>query len=285
MNNTDAITPRARDYFALWNDLIAGGLGRRLGATVCAEFSAGGSVATGPGETSESGLWIRLFGGKAGEQAFSLTEPDAAGLARLLSGVNDEAGRLSAEGRETVLEFFQQLATVIPTADWLGMNCELETSDVPRIDWEASVQVHVQFSGPQGALFHLRVLLSADFASAIESSKRGTDAPGKDPLPTNPASAEKAQARAQRDVNLELLMDVELEATLRFGQREMLLGDVLNLAPGSVVELDQQVQDPVELLVGSKVIAWGEVVAVDGNYGLRIIGLASREERLESLRR
>lgn len=80
-------------------------------------------------------------------------------------------------------------------------------------------------------------------------------------------------------------MDVELEVVLRFGQREMLLRDVLNLAPGTVLELDQQVQDPVELLVGNKVIAWGEVVAVDGNYGLRITRLASREERLESLRK
>lgn len=79
-------------------------------------------------------------------------------------------------------------------------------------------------------------------------------------------------------------MDVELDVTLRFGQREMLLGDVLNLAPGSVVELDQQVQDPVQLLVADKVVAWGEVVVVDGNYGLRVIGLASREERIESLR-
>ncbi|MDE3179694.1 MAG: FliM/FliN family flagellar motor switch protein, partial [Acidobacteriota bacterium] len=71
----------------------------------------------------------------------------------------------------------------------------------------------------------------------------------------------------------------------RFGRREMLLGDVLHLAPGSVVELDQQVQDPVELLVGDKVVAWGEVVVVDGNYGLRITNLPSREERLQSLRK
>ena len=80
-------------------------------------------------------------------------------------------------------------------------------------------------------------------------------------------------------------MDIELDVTLRFGQREMLLGDVLNLSPGSVLELEQQVHDPVELLVGGRVIAWGEVVTVDGNYGLRITGLASREERLQSIRK
>jgi flagellar motor switch protein FliN len=80
-------------------------------------------------------------------------------------------------------------------------------------------------------------------------------------------------------------MDIELEVTLRFGQREVLLGDILNLSPGSVLELDQQVQDPVELLVGGRVIAWGEVVTVEGNYGLRVTGLANREERLQSIRK
>lgn len=286
MNSTDAFTPQARDYFALWNHLIASGLGRRVGASVRADLSAGGSSATPPGETPQAGLWIRFFGGKAGEQAFFLAVPDAVRLSRLLSdGASDEAGDLSAEGREAVIQFFQQLATMIPAADWLGFNGELEASEVARIDWEAATQAHVQFSGPQGPLFGLRALLSADFASALRSPKPGAQSPGKGPANPSKPSAQNESSATHRDMNLDLLMDVELDVTLRFGQREMLLGDVLNLAPGSVVELDQQVQDPVELLVGDKVIAWGEVVAVDGNYGLRITGLASREERLESLRR
>ncbi|MEJ2006649.1 MAG: FliM/FliN family flagellar motor switch protein [Acidobacteriota bacterium] len=95
----------------------------------------------------------------------------------------------------------------------------------------------------------------------------------------------RAAPETVRDSRLELLMDVELEVVLRFGQREMLLRDVLHLTPGTVLELDQQVQDPVELLVGNKVVAWGEVVAIDGNYGLRITSLASRKERLESIRK
>jgi flagellar motor switch protein FliN/FliY len=51
-----------------------------------------------------------------------------------------------------------------------------------------------------------------------------------------------------------------------------------------VVELNQYVQDPVELLVGKKVIARGEVVVVDGNYGLRVMEIISPMERIESLR-
>jgi flagellar motor switch protein FliN/FliY len=70
--------------------------------------------------------------------------------------------------------------------------------------------------------------------------------------------------------NLKLVMDVELNVLLRFGQREMPLRDVLDLTSGSIIELDRQVDDPVELLLDGKVIARGEAVIVDGNYGLRV---------------
>jgi len=71
-------------------------------------------------------------------------------------------------------------------------------------------------------------------------------------------------------VNLKLVMDVELNVSLRFGQRQLPLREVLELASGSVIELDRQVDEPVELLLDGKVIARGEAVIVDGNYGLRV---------------
>lgn len=71
-------------------------------------------------------------------------------------------------------------------------------------------------------------------------------------------------------LNLDLVMDVELNVSLRFGQRRLPLHEVLELASGSVIELDRQVDDPVELLLDGKVIARGEAVIVDGNYGLRV---------------
>lgn len=70
--------------------------------------------------------------------------------------------------------------------------------------------------------------------------------------------------------NLELVLDVELNVSLRFGQSQLPLREVLDLASGSVIELDRDVDDPVELLLDGKVIARGEAVIVDGNYGMRI---------------
>jgi len=71
-------------------------------------------------------------------------------------------------------------------------------------------------------------------------------------------------------VNLDLVMDVELNVTLRFGQRQLTLREVMDLTSGSVVELDRQVEEPVELLLNGTVIARGEAVVIDGNYGLRV---------------
>ena len=101
-----------------------------------------------------------------------------------------------------------------------------------------------------------------------------------------------AKAAAQSDgaalpalaPGLELLLDVELEASLRFGAREMPLGEILDLGPGDVVELDRHVADPVDLIVGDKIVARGEVVLVNGNFGLRVTEVAAPKKRLESIR-
>jgi flagellar motor switch protein FliN len=66
------------------------------------------------------------------------------------------------------------------------------------------------------------------------------------------------------------LMDVDLDVKLRFGTRRMRLRDVLALSAGAVVELDNSIHSPVDLLLDGRLIAQGEVVVVDGKYGLRI---------------
>ena len=83
---------------------------------------------------------------------------------------------------------------------------------------------------------------------------------------------------------VELLLDVELEATLRFGCREMPLGEILELGPGDVVQLDRHISDPVDLIVGDKIVARGDVVLVNGNFGLRVTEVAAPRKRLESIR-
>jgi flagellar motor switch protein FliN/FliY len=86
------------------------------------------------------------------------------------------------------------------------------------------------------------------------------------------------------DPGIGLLCDIELDATLQFGSREMPLREVLELGPGDVVELDRHVSEPVDLVVGDRIVARGEVVVVSGNFALRITEVATPQLRLESIR-
>ncbi len=81
----------------------------------------------------------------------------------------------------------------------------------------------------------------------------------------------------------ELLLDVELPVSISFGRAHLPLRDVLKLASGSIVELNRSVSEPVEVIINNCVIARGEVVVVDGNYGVRISQIISRQERLRTL--
>ena len=77
-----------------------------------------------------------------------------------------------------------------------------------------------------------------------------------------------------------LVMDVEVEVTLRFGGRQIPLSELLELGAGSVIELDRQIQEPVDLVLEDRVIARGDVVIVDGNYGLRVTEVCSASRAL-----
>ncbi len=83
--------------------------------------------------------------------------------------------------------------------------------------------------------------------------------------------------------NLELVLDVELPLVVRFGRTVMSLKALSGLGPGSIVDMGRSPDDPVELLVSDKVVAYGEVVIVDGNYGLRITDLVSKSDRMRAV--
>jgi flagellar motor switch protein FliN len=104
--------------------------------------------------------------------------------------------------------------------------------------------------------------------------------------PTMPSRDVVASGAEQGAISpgIELLLDVELDATLRFGCREMALSEILDLGAGDVVELDRHASDPVDLIVGDKIVARGEAVLVNGNFGLRVTEVATPRKRLESIR-
>lgn len=84
--------------------------------------------------------------------------------------------------------------------------------------------------------------------------------------------------------NISLIMDVKLPVKVRIGKKKMLLKDVLNMDIGSVIELNQLANDPLDILVDDHVIAEGEVVIVDGNFGVQITTIGTKRERLNQLK-
>src|SRR5271168_891367 len=80
---------------------------------------------------------------------------------------------------------------------------------------------------------------------------------------------------------LDLLLDIELPVTLRFGRTQMTLNEVIDLNRGSVIDFGQSAEEPVEVMVNGRVVARGEAVMVQGNYGVRISQIESRRERLD----
>lgn len=84
--------------------------------------------------------------------------------------------------------------------------------------------------------------------------------------------------------NIDLILDVPLEISVVLGRTKKSIKDILALGTGSLVELDKLAEEPVEILVNGKNIAYGEVVVVDENFGVRITSIASSTERIKSLK-
>ena len=112
------------------------------------------------------------------------------------------------------------------------------------------------------------------------------------PADEEPAHVESAHAEPavrpgepvpMRSRTIDLLLDVDLPISISFGKARLPMKDVLKLTTGSIVELDRNINDLVEVLVNHHLIARGEVVVVEGNYGVKIQEIASRHDRLRSI--
>lgn len=124
-----------------------------------------------------------------------------------------------------------------------------------------------------GGEIHGRAWVAANSGFVLEDARE--DAPA--------AEAGEAAAPAQRRPMLDLLMEVELPVGVTFGRTQLRLKDAVKLTSGSIVELNRSIIEPVEVIVNNCVIARGEVVVYEGNYGVRIHEIVSREERLRTL--
>ncbi|HEY0309015.1 MAG TPA: FliM/FliN family flagellar motor switch protein [Acidobacteriaceae bacterium] len=193
---------------------------------------------------------------------------DRAGMAALSKGEGEE----SADGAGT-LQIEDMLRGVEMGMDALSASIATEygaCSVTIRVSTETDVRPApgsiVRYTAVDEQERRVPVLLgfSTSIMDALNSYRAA------DGILTVEKNGVTAKKSAADPVNLDLVLDVELNVTLRFGQRILSLREVLDLTSGSVIELDRQVEEPVELLLEGKVIARGEAVVIDGNYGLRV---------------
>jgi flagellar motor switch protein FliN len=141
----------------------------------------------------------------------------------------------------------------------------------------------LRLSGEKFTPVTIIVAPSVEFAESLRALG-GAPTPVATPASGRVAAQPAGGNDAAPGFNLDLLYDVQLEATIRFGERQLLLRDILAMTPGSVIELDRRIQEPAELLVAGRLVARGEVVVVDGSFGLRITELSSPRQRAELLK-
>ncbi len=234
-------------------------------------------------------LRIEITGALQGLCEIALTAPMSAHFAALLTGeVADlSATEISSDTREAAAELIQQICG--NAGDRLRHAfgpLELKPHLAER-DPDSGTRTFIRITGGDPALefeFHiLRLALAAEPAPAPQSAAQphASNPPQSAAQPATPSPTHSTVSSTNR--NLDLLLDIELGVTLRLGTTQMPLKDIIELCSGSVVELDRRVEDPVELLIDGRLIAHGEVVIVEGNYGLRVTQVVTPGEKIACL--
>jgi flagellar motor switch protein FliN/FliY len=210
-------------------------------------------------------LWATASLGddKESRLAFGVDRRAGLVLARaMLSEKPDETASFSNDDEELLAEFFKQAygRASDDLRDQLGQHPFNYTGAQPP-QWQPAMASELKLQW-DGRAISLLLQLSEQLVGRLTAGESELSSP-EPKLIRPPAPANSTN-------NLDLLLDVPLAVTLRFGARQMPLREILELASGSVIELDRQAEDAVDLLLDERLIARGQVVVIDGCYGLRV---------------
>jgi len=233
-------------------------------------------------DLSKDELWIlcTASGGLRGEMSLRIPAASAQRLAQIFmsepAAAVEAASVLTAENREAVVELMRQVAGLVASAvktSWGEVQFRLDPSPGAP-SWPASAVFWLRAGEDSPARMLVEMHLSAALVAGLRAEKEA----GKEKETTQAAasglSAPVSSSLDESRAKLGLLMDVELALTLRFGSRRLLLREVLDLIPGAVVELDRKVEEPIDVLLDGRLVARGEVVVLNGNYGVRVTEVA-----------
>ena len=247
----------------------------------------------------DQGLIIRLAleNGLPGEISLLLRKETAALMCGLMMG-GDGTEPFKDEDMDALNEFGNQFMGAVCTE--LGGRFGVSVShaqaqasayDPAQTPYElsgaAQADAVLAIDGSPDAM--VRVLLSPALASKLSGGDSGGShgaSHDENPLANLGGDYGSSLARNLEDSppNIQMLLDINLNVTIELGRTRLSIRKVLELGPGSIIELDRLAGEPVDLLVNDKVVAKGEVVVVDEYFGIRIISLVSPEERIKQLK-
>jgi flagellar motor switch protein FliN/FliY len=248
--------------------------------------------------------------GLSGSLRFIIAKKDVAHVSDLMM-MGDGTAAYTEDHRDAVVELFGQIMGAYATAlgGKFGEQVSVDTISAAEFDFaapafqiDASDSVH--FNGNLGEAGSYRMLLlipdelSGQLMQKIGGGSgqaeggetgalggldgEGESGPGGSFVETS-ISGDSIRTSSSHE-NIDMLLDVDLDVYIELGRANLSIKRILELSPGSIVELDRMAGEPVDLLVNEKVVAKGEVVVVDENFGIRIVSLVSAEDRIKSLK-
>ncbi len=260
---------------------LLAGLVEELTAAMGALLGAAGSATETPAAPT-TGWAVRATasGTHAGHLAIGLRPDDAATLAKLVMGFDDAPE--DAVIADLLQEACNQAFSALGQTE-LGKGTKFAVGAPSPSDAPTAEDVVAAFTLSLTDGFS-PVILAWGQASSLTAAANST--------PTSNASAgagtigpapEPPRAAIANYPNLDVVLDIDLPLSVRFGETEMTLDALTKLGPGSVIDLGRSPDDPVDVLVNGRMVARGEVVVVAGSYGVRITEVVSAADRLRSM--
>jgi flagellar motor switch protein FliN len=286
---------------------LAGAFTKAMGEVFSKTFGADWTVeiARDPQMTAPTdAVWFgcSLSGDIQGEAAIQFALSDAILLARK-SATETTNAEFSATDKQAVEELLHQVLELVASKleAQFGVTKSKITSVSPP-SWRG-LSVLLRVSGAGWSNSPAQLLISEELVEAMAMKSKLGDTRMVGGLPVDadqslleeniPAAADNIDllwvVGSEQDIaslsekDLNLMRRAKLNLTLRFGMRTLTLKEVLALSSGSVIELDREVSGPADLMLGEKVVGRGEVVIVDGNYGVRVTEVAVPRQQTERM--
>jgi flagellar motor switch protein FliN/FliY len=278
------LEPQSAEYAQIWTESFSQVIVQITGGPVPCDRRA-----EAPAEAAAAGaedLWILITsaGALRGEMRLRLSPPSVLRLGQaFMSEPAAPESPLTPDHRDSVIELLRQVSGIVASAvkpRWGEVQLHVEAVTAAP-SWSPAEMFWLQAGAETPPSMLLEFGLSAALVAELRAGKvegaKASDA-GKaavESLPSSPSASGLSAGSPSSGTPplagaLDMLMDVQLTLSMRFGSRRLQLREVLELSPGAVVELDRRIQEPVDLLLDGRLVARGEVVVIDGNYGLRV---------------